>query len=136
LFAGLQRALDKRTRDAVFAADQFDHDIGVAGREADDVVRPGDVTDFGGALFLGVACRHQHAFDFAARARGKLRASRGQDFDHTAADCAQACDRNAQRSRHFADSISCSFKRNERKRLMLRAAWRMRCSFSTNAMRT
>ena len=48
--------------------------------------------------------------------------------------CGNAATRSAEQ-RHHVVRAACGADR-PRKRLMLRAAWRMRCSFSTSAMRT
>ena len=80
------------------------------------------------------------------RAAGTVRqilASRGKRLHYPAPDRAETGDSNAKGSRHFAGAsffLDCSagalLVPDCRNFFTLRAAWRMRCSFSTNATRT
>jgi len=71
------------------------------------------------------------------RTLGQLLTARGERLHHAPADGADAGNRNLQRCFHVADSSSAgSLVRIDRNFFTLRAAWRMRCSFSTSAMRT
>ena len=93
--------------------------------------------DIEAELFGFVALAGGHNLQPAARAIAERLTMRMQRIDHAATDRAQPCNCNFQRIVHFAVSkVAGSFIRIERNFFTLRAAWRMRCSFSTRATRT
>ncbi len=120
---------------ALLAADQFHHHIGVAGGQRQ---RVGDkVGNVEAARLFCVAGGNRHDVQLAAGAGGQIVVARRQRLDHAAADRAQTGDGDLERL-HFALSRSAGalLVPWERNFFTLRAAWRMRCSFSTSATRT
>ena len=139
MFSGAQSRLDQRPRRPLFPADQLDNHIGRAAGQRDRIVVPVQTRDIRGARLCPVARRNGHQFQRTAGALGEFLAARHQELRDAAADRSQPRDCNLQGCRHFAPSSSDAafvFADMARKRFTLRAAWRMRCSFSTSAMRT
>jgi len=135
MLARLEGFLDQRQRGPVLAADQLDDNVGVGFRDRMNIAHP--VLEVEAMLLGFVALTHGDDFEPAPRAIVQRLAVRQQCFDHAAANRAQACDRDSERIAHFApSSVAGSLIRIDRNFFTLRAAWRMRCSFSTSAIRT
>lgn len=146
MLAARKRGLHQLARNAFIAADQFHHHIGVALCQRQRIVLPaGDLEATRARL---VARRHRGDAKLAPGTMRQLIAAPGQGFDHAAPDRAEPGDGDTKRSRHFAEAsffLGCSpLSKSEggllvpscRNFFTLRAAWRMRCSFSTSATRT
>src|SRR6185312_11934318 len=144
-----ERAFDHGQRRAVRAADQLDHriDLGVA-RHRGGVVPPLIGADIDAAVARAVARRDGTDLDAPAGPRGDEVALTLQHIDETGADRAEPRERHRERRRPAHDARA---RRSDatgwpasrpaplpwlRNCLMLRVAWRMRCTFSTRAMRT
>ncbi len=136
-----KRAFDQRAGNALLAADQLHHHIGVAVGQRQRIVVPAGDFETARAGFVA----RRHGGDLSARpARcDKVLAPRGQRFHYAAPDRAETGNGDAKRSRHFAGasfffgcSVGALLVPDCRNFFTLRAAWRMRCSFSTSATRT
>ncbi len=133
--ARLERGFHRRPRRALGAADQFDEDVDVIGaRQGDRIVEPGRAGNVAAATSAD-AGHHGRA------ARRRERRTLGQEGDERPAHDAQAGDADPPGAGHQAETGSGRSRLRiwpdwSRKRFTLRAAWRMRCSFSTRPMRT
>jgi hypothetical protein len=124
----------------LLAADQFDHHIGIALGQAQHVVGPAGYRETARLVFI--TRRHRCDLQRASGAARQLFAVGGKRLHHAAPDRAETGDGNLE-ARHFAGAksvflLSCGaiLVPMVRNFFTLRAAWRMRCSFSTSATRT
>ena len=137
---GGRRALAHGARDPVLAADQFEDDVDIGlDRHRGRVVVPGALRKIDAAVPAPVPRGYRDHVDRASAPRRDEIAARLQDTDRRRADRAEAGDGNPHRrgqeatARRGAGSAAASA--STRKRRRLRAACRMRCRFSTRAMR-
>src|SRR6185312_4664566 len=147
--AGLQCRLDRRQRRLARAAHQFDEAVDVLARcQRHRILRPGDAAEVEGALLDFRARGDGDDAHATATARGQSPAlvlDEADDFgthgaeprnahfqgSHLSGTCGKIYRRLARGTTLCNVSIPLS-----RKRRTPRAAWRIRCSFSTMAMRT
>ena len=92
MLAIFQRRLDELARHAFVAADQFDHHIGVRGRQCQRIGHP--IADFKIALFPGIARAGRNNLDAPARLCRQGGLALRQRLDHAAAHRAEPGDGN------------------------------------------
>ena len=136
----VERGFARSLRNAVLAAYQLDEYVrfGLA-RHLGRVVEPRDAAQVEPPVAAAVARRYgSHSDRAAGAAREGLRVVLEQG-EHARADRAESGERDGER-RHQAWTAcfgaSTSLSVSARKRRTLRAAWRIRCRFSTSAIRT
>ena len=150
--AGPERRPAERQRRAALAADQLDHQIDLrVGGQRQRVVVPAVAPGRDPALAPPVARRDRHHPQLAAGAQRHQGAVLLEQAQHRAADGAEPGDAQTQRLGHGVQatarggaswtsapmaSTSSAAGGRARNALMLRAAWRIRCRFSTRASRT
>ena len=149
MLAGRERGLDRLLCHTALAANQLDEhvDRGIL-RQSDGVLHETQSGQIGVAFLLPASGRVRDDLDRAPGACGKLRLARRQQPQETAADGAdprqpklQCITHGRNQNDRFAleamgMTLCMVLAESERNLRMLRAAWRMRCSFSTSASRT
>src|SRR6185369_2371048 len=143
-FAGGKRRLDCACRRIAGAANQFDKDVDARlARERDRVGEPLHTFEVDAAILALRTRADGDDLDGTPATRGEHLALARHLGNQGGADRAQSGDAHSQSFDHWSQRRVASgttlcnwFGAVSRKRRMLRAAWRIRCSFSTSAMRT
>ena len=131
-----QRGFDQLASHAFIATDQLHHAIGIASCERQRIIAPARQVE--PARLLPVARRNGGEQQRPSGALAQFILPCGQRLHDPAPDGAEAGDGDPEWRCHFASarSTGAMLVPMARNFFTLRAAWRMRCSFSTSATRT
>ncbi len=137
-----ERGFDQLAGHAFVAADQLHNHVGVGIGQRQRI--GAEILDLESARLVRIPRTQAHQHEPAPRTCRQLGIPCRQDLDHAAAHGAQPRDGDFERRPRVQVSYTFTDARSmgawlvpmERNFFTLRAAWRMRCSFSTSATRT
>src|SRR5687768_16819565 len=134
----VERRFDQRPGGALMAAHDLDDHVDVAALDHCHRIRfEADAAEIHAPVALAFARRYRRDRDVAAGPPGQSLGIAAQHFRHAGSDIAKSREADAKRAAHFAASRTLELRPiSPRKRRTLRAAWRIRCPFSTSAIRT